>query len=112
MKNTLLFNGRRIAYFLSEDGWDSPNAPLVLLHGFCEDASMWAPVLPYLSGLPVLRIDLPGFGASDLAIVPGIEGYAAAVCAVLNELNLPRCVLFGHSMGGYTALAIAAQHPE
>lgn len=109
MKNMLLANGRRIAYYL--DG-RAQTAPLVLLHGFCEDASVWHDVLPHLRGLKVLRIDLPGFGGSDLPLTPGMDSYADAVCAVLNERSIKRCVLVGHSMGGYAALEFAAKYPE
>lgn len=110
MKNTLVANGRRIAWYHSGPSEDA--LPLVLLHGFCEDASVWAPVIPQLKGMRVARIDLPGFGGSDAPLVPGMDTYADAVCAVLNELNVGRCVLAGHSMGGYAALAFARDHPE
>lgn len=110
MKNILLINGRRIAYN------DAPVAentvPLVLLHGFCEDSSVWSSILPKLRKLRVVRIDLPGFGGSDQPLAPGMEGYAEAACAVLNELGIGQCVLAGHSMGGYTALAFAQKYPE
>jgi len=110
MKNTLLANGRRIAFYSA--GLQHPGPPAVLLHGFCEDASVWEPVLPFFRRQPVVRIDLPGFGGSELPLAPGMEHYADAVCAVLNELNIRLCVLYGHSMGGYTALAFARKHPE
>lgn len=110
MKYRLLANGRHIAYFSS--GNNNNRLPLVLLHGFCEESSLWDNLLPYLPDQQIIRVDLPGFGGSDLPLTPGMESYAAAVCAVLNELNIQRCVLFGHSMGGYTALAFAQNYPE
>lgn len=110
MKNTLLNNGRSIAYF--HYGLQNPGPPAVLLHGLCEDASVWEPLLPVFKNQPVLRIDLPGFGGSELPLAPGMEGYADAVCAVINELGIARCILYGHSMGGYTTLAFAHQYPE
>lgn len=110
MKNTLLINGRRIVY---ADNSPAKNAvPLVLLHGFCEDSSLWAPVLPKLRKLRIVRIGLPGFGGSDQPLAPGMEIYAEAVCAVLNELDIAHCVLAGHSMGGYATLAFAQKYPE
>lgn len=110
MHASLLANGRSIAYHSS--GPDSSDLPLVLLHGFCEDASIWEPVLLSLNIPRVVRIDLPGFGDSDLPLIAGMEVYADAVCAVLNELGIGRCVLAGHSMGGYTALEFARHYPE
>lgn len=110
MKNTLLNNGRSIAYHAA--ALQLPGPPAVLLHGLCEDASVWEPVLTFFQNQPVLRIELPGFGASEPPLAPGMDKYADAVCAVLNELNIRRCILYGHSMGGYTALAFAQKHPE
>lgn len=109
MKHVLIANGRRITTQIN--GRPSP-LPLVLLHGLCEDHSCWAPLLPLLKGLRILRIDLPGFGGSDLPDAPGMRSYADAVCAVLNDLNISRCVMIGHSMGGYTTLAFAEKYPE
>ena len=108
MKQILLNNGRRIAYYLEGSG-DGPL--LALLHGFCEDASFWENMLPGLKNIPLLRIDLPGFGDSDLPPAPVMEDYADAVRAVLNTLSVGRCVLIGHSMGGYVALEFAEKYP-
>jgi len=111
MKNLLNVNGRNVAYFSdASNGFSLP--PLVLLHGFCEDASVWNPVLPEISGSNLLRINLPGFGGSDLPRTTGMEVYADTVCAVLNELGIERAVLAGHSMGGYATLAFAQAYPE
>lgn len=109
MKKTCLANGRPITYYT--DG-ASKGLPLVLLHGFCEDASVWDPFLPHLKNMPLVRIDLPGFGGSDLSPSSGMDSYASAVAAVLHEMNIRECVLIGHSMGGYTALAFARRYPE
>jgi pimeloyl-ACP methyl ester carboxylesterase len=109
MKHTLLANGHRIAF--RQDG-PADGLPLVLLHGFCEDASVWDDFLPRLNGLRVVRVDLPGFGGSALPLTPGMDVYADAVCAVLNDLSIEKCVLVGHSMGGYAALEFAEKFPE
>lgn len=111
MKTVRLADGRRIACY--PGGEHAADAlPLVLLHGFCEDASVWDAVLPLFGDVPTWRMDLPGFGKSDLPPVPGMEGYAASVLGVLDALGIGRCVLAGHSMGGYTALAFAQKYPN
>ncbi len=58
MKQTLLTNGRRIAYY---GGDRMQGLPLVLLHGFCEDVSVWERMLPGFSDLPVVQVDTYGF---------------------------------------------------
>lgn len=109
MKHTLLSNGRHIACY--ESG-AAGSLPLVLLHGFCEDSTLWDGLLPGLQGIHLLRMDLPGFGGSDLPLASGMDTSADAVCAMLNEFSVERCVLVGHSMGGYVALEFAARYPD
>lgn len=88
--------------------------PLVLLHGYPHDATLWEPQLETLAAhARVLAPDLRGFGASRPG--PGaarIEDYAADVKALLDSLSIPKAVVCGLSMGGYVALAMAAHHPE
>lgn len=86
--------------------------PLVLLHGFCEDARLWQPLLPALERERVLLVELSGFGASPLAPVAGVAEYAAAVADTLDALGVGRFVVVGHSLGGYVALELAAQHSQ
>lgn len=86
---------------------------VVLLHGFCEDSSIWDDLKSDLveEHYRVVCIDLPGFGQSEALPHPSIEAYADAVHAVLESLDLKQIILIGHSMGGYTALAFAEKHP-
>lgn len=109
MKHVLMANGRQI---VTQINGRSRTLPLVLLHGFCEDHSVWDTFLPLLKGLRILRVNLPGFGGSDVPASAGMDTYADAVCAVLNDLGISRCVMVGHSMGGYTTLAFAEKYPE
>jgi pimeloyl-ACP methyl ester carboxylesterase len=88
------------------------NIPLVLLHGFCEDKSLWSGIMERLDHVPILALDLPGFGEAPLPARPGMDFYAHSVCEALNINAIERCVLVGHSLGGYVALAFAAQYPE
>lgn len=103
------FQGNQIAFYLSGEG---EQMPLVLLHGFCEDSRVWEEWMEQLPQRPILRIDLPGFGNSGLPDDLTIEGMAEAVDFVLRQLNIEKCVLTGHSMGGYVALAFAEKHGE
>jgi len=103
--------GTRVAYE-KETSEVSGLPPMVLLHGFCEDHSVWSPVKSRLKSQSLLLIDLPGFGASELPIKADMAAYSEAVKAVLDAEGIARCVLVGHSMGGYAALEFAARCPE
>lgn len=110
MSGAALLGTQKIAF--QQEGLTPGLPPLVLLHGFCEDLSMWDQWIVGLSGIGSIRIDLPGFGQSDLPSENSLTAYAAAVKAVLDQLSIRQCILIGHSMGGYTALAFAEQWPE
>ncbi len=95
--------------------------PVLLLHGFAEDGTVWDEVAKRLSTMcRVLIPDLPGSGRSPL---PGngrstpagevsMESLATALRELLDKEGIERCVLIGHSMGGYITLAFAENHPE
>ncbi|HMX39022.1 MAG TPA: alpha/beta hydrolase [Saprospiraceae bacterium] len=85
---------------------------LVLLHGFCEDSSVWAGLLPFLSSLPVQCLDLPGFGQSPSPAQPTMSAYAEAIRQTLLAQGVSRCVLAGHSLGGYVTLEFASRWPD
>jgi len=103
--------GTRVAYE-KETSEVSGLPPMVLLHGFCEDHSVWSPVKSRLKSQSLLLIDLPGFGASELPIKAEMAAYSEAVKAVLDAEGIVLCVLVGHSMGGYVALEFATRCPE
>lgn len=87
---------------------------MVLLHGFLGASEVWKYVIPYLSkSYKVICIDLPGHGKSDcFGYAHSMELMADAVKAVLKHFHIRSCVLIGHSMGGYVALAFAKKYPE
>lgn len=87
---------------------ESGSEILIFLHGFCEDLSMWDQILSFgFEKYDVLCLDLPGFGKSDPQSEGSIDQMATAVILLIDQLNIKKFKLFGHSMGGYVALAIA-----
>lgn len=109
MEATIDFKGKQIHYTISGQG-----KALVLLHGFLESRLIWDNYSRALSDeFKVICIDLPGFGKSDVfAETHSMEFMAEAVRAVLDENRIDNCVISGHSMGGYVALAFADKYPE
>ena len=88
--------------------------PLVFLHAFPLNRSMWAPQLAVLSQqFRTIAIDLRGHGESDAPLWHfTLEQYADDVRALLDHLAIPRAVLIGLSMGGYITLAFSRKYPE
>lgn len=88
-------------------------APLLLLHGFPHDRSLWAPQLAD-DALGVRRIapDLPGFGESEPTAEGSFDDWADWIAAFLDALALPRVMVGGLSMGGYLAFALWRRHPQ
>lgn len=61
----------------------------------------------------VITIDLPGHGYSEsFGEVHSMDLMANAVKAVLDDAKVDQCVMIGHSMGGYVALAFADLYPH
>jgi len=88
--------------------------PLVLLHGYPLDHSIWHEVAGLLgSSFDVVLPDLRGFGQSAAPQDEyGMTEMAADIAGLLDQLGMERAAIAGHSMGGYVALAFARAYPE
>jgi len=109
MKPFILFKNAKIHYNDYGQG-----EPIVLLHGFLENSSMWNDFIPVFSKKNrVITVDLLGHGKSDcLGYVHSMELMAEAVETVLFKLNVKHAIVIGHSMGGYVALAVLEKNPH
>ena len=89
--------------------------PLLLIHGFPLDRTMWRSQIAGLQlACRVIAPDLRGFGHStdtDGEAV-SMETYAEDLRALLDSVNVKQVVLAGLSMGGYIALAFLAQYVD
>lgn len=87
-------------------------SPVVFLHGFMEDYSMWDELIPHLP-VQAVCIDLPGHGKSpvDFDAVPSILSMAKEVEKIIRHENLKHPIIVGHSMGGYVGLELLKLHP-
>jgi pimeloyl-ACP methyl ester carboxylesterase len=88
--------------------------PVILLHGFLENSTMWDDLTPELSKkYRVICIDLLGHGnTACLGYIHTMELMAEAVEAIIKHLQIKQSVLIGHSMGGYVALAYSEKNPK
>jgi len=82
--------------------------PLLFLHAFPLDASMWDHQVAALSGrFRCLRPDVYGFGASPPPPAGmSADDLAAAVVEALDARGIGAVTLVGLSMGGYVAFAL------
>ena len=107
---TVRANGIDIAY----DDQGSGDTPVVLLHGFPLDKSMWEAQVQALCGeFRVITPDLRGHGESQ--VTPGpytMELLADDLTGFLDALDIPQVTLGGFSMGGYVAFAFYRKNPE
>ncbi len=88
--------------------------PMVLLHGFPLDHSIWQPLVPLLQNKSRLIMpDLRGFGRSPAPDgVYTMREMADDVLALLDRLKIEHAIIVGHSMGGYVTLAFAHAYPQ
>jgi pimeloyl-ACP methyl ester carboxylesterase len=87
---------------------------VVLVHGFLENSTMWDKITPELiKKNRIITVDLLGHGKSDcLGYSHSMELFAETIEAVLKHLRIRKCILVGHSLGGYVALAFAEKYPK
>lgn len=89
---------------------------IMLLHGYTGSHQDWAFQVPLLSQAhQVVAMDHRGHGQSEApssAEAYSIEILAQDARGLLEHLNISKCCLIGHSMGGFVALEFTLRHPE
>jgi pimeloyl-ACP methyl ester carboxylesterase len=99
--------GRRVSGLV----WGDGPPELVLLHGGAQNAHTWDTVALAL-GRPLVALDLPGHGHSDWRQDHDYRPSAMAgdVAAAVEALAPSARMVVGMSLGGLTALCLAAHH--
>jgi pimeloyl-ACP methyl ester carboxylesterase len=95
--------------------WSREGVPLLLLHGFGNDAHIWDDFAPSVAPhYRVVALDHRGHGDSawDPERRYEHESMVEDVERVTSELGVERLVLVGHSLGGRIATLFAGRHPE
>ena len=108
LRRLALGDGSVIAY--REEG---AGAPLLLLHGITEDHRAWDEIAPLLArDARVIRVDLPGHGASSPLPEYSAFTLGTAVANFVRALALPEPPrVVGHSLGGLLATLLGALVP-
>jgi pimeloyl-ACP methyl ester carboxylesterase len=107
--NKIVFNGIELAFDRRGKG-----TPLVLIHGYPLDHSIWGDEVPLLEkDFDLILPDVRGFGESAAVETPySMTDIAADLAAILDSIGVQKAAVAGHSMGGYVALAFAKAFPD
>lgn len=103
-------NGVKIHYLKSGSG----KTPLVLIHGFGDDARMWVPLFEdFGNDYTLIAPDLRGLGDSSRPAT-GYDKKTAAVDVreLVRSLGYSKANVVGHDIGLMVAYAYAAQFPN
>jgi pimeloyl-ACP methyl ester carboxylesterase len=102
----LLPGGLELAYDEAGSG-----TPLLLVHGWPHDRTMWTGQLGGLAPYArLIALDLRGAGDSTAHGPYTIDQYADDIVAFLDALGIDRVVMCGLSMGGYIAFSMLRRH--
>ena len=89
---------------------------MLLIHGMAESHRSWFAWVPRLArDYRVVRVDLPGLGGSTIDLgsyVWSLDSVGRDIAVLLDRLDVGRVHVVGAKIGGSTALAFAAAHPE
>jgi 3-oxoadipate enol-lactonase len=109
LRHNLTVRGTEIAFTESGKG-----RPVVLLHGYPFDKSMWSGQIEPLAaaGFRVIAPDLRGLGETKSASeVATMDDMARDTAALLDHLGVEQAVICGLSMGGYVAFEFVRLFP-
>ena len=97
---------------------EGQGVPVVMIHGFGGSFLNWNKIRPLMNkDYRVIRIDLPGFGLSDLPAPDGaatdyVQQYRDFMTFFLDTMHLDSLYMIGNSMGGMMSWGVAADHPD
>jgi pimeloyl-ACP methyl ester carboxylesterase len=110
-KTIALPDGEVLAYI---DMGDAAGPPVVLIHGYTDNARDWVPMLPYLSkGFRLILVDIRGHGRSSKPeCCYSRLDFAYDIKLLLDALGVERAAIVGHSLGSIIAQTFAEYWPE
>lgn len=105
----ITLNGTTICY----DDLGAGTIPVIFIHGFPFDKSMWQPQVNFLkSSHRVIAYDIRGFGKSTTGTEKaGISLFADDLIGLMDALQISKAIVCGLSMGGYILLDAIIRYP-
>ncbi len=111
MANIVAADGSNIYYEEIGSG-----TPVVFVHEFAGDYRTWEPQMRYFSrSHRCVTFSARGYPPSDVPTDPAQYSQDVAredVITLMNELDIAKAHVVGHSMGAYTALHVGIHHPD
>jgi pimeloyl-ACP methyl ester carboxylesterase len=107
----LLPNGVHLAYI---DMGDPKGPPVILIHGYTDNARDWVPLIPDLSRrYRLIVVDIRGHGRSDKpeCCYARID-FAYDIKLLLDGLHIARADVVGHSLGSMITQVLAEEWPD
>ena len=100
-------NGLRVEY-----GRQGRGRALLLLHSLLTDLTVFDGMASELAATrSVVRINLPGFGASAPVLLESVAEHADHVARTMDALGIaPDTDVFGNGFGGFVAVELAIRH--
>ena len=94
--------------------WEGQGDNILCVHGLTANCRCWDVMASNLSpDHRVMAMDLRGRGRSESPDSGySIEHHCKDILAILDDMELEKVVIMGHSLGAFIATAFGAQHPE
>ena len=94
--------------------WEGSGQSILCIHGITANCRCWETLADALApDYRVIAMDLRGRGQSDKPSAGyALEYHLKDINRLLDDLELDRVVIMGHSLGAFIGLAFAAGYPE
>ena len=94
--------------------WEGSGRPILCVHGITANCRCWDLLSSALAPeYNVIAMDLRGRGRSDKPDSGySLDHHIRDIHCLLNDLNIKKAVIMGHSLGAFIGLAFAAEYPE
>jgi pimeloyl-ACP methyl ester carboxylesterase len=100
-------------FHLSYDDVGEGSIPVIFLHGYPFDKTMWQVQVEFLkSSYRLIPCDIRGFGKSkDEESHLSIDLFGEDLISFMDQLNIEKAIVCGLSMGGFIALNVLKRFP-
>lgn len=94
--------------------WEGRSRPILCVHGITANCRCWDMLATVLAPeYRVMAMDLRGRGCSDKPDSGySLDHHISDIHCLLNDLDIEKVVIMGHSLGAFIGLAFAAEHPD